>query len=147
MTKYLSGKKYDTSTAKELANRSDGEGFTRLRETLFRKNSGEFFLYGEGGALTMYSRKQCDGSVGWGEKIVPLTFEQAQEWAEMYLDGGEYEEIFGSSDFDVDGDKRTVSFYLSSSVIIFAKNQATANKQSFSGYIEDLIRKDIDKHT
>ena len=33
-----------------------------------------------------------------GEKIIPLSENEAKKWAENHLDGDEYEKIFGSVD-------------------------------------------------
>jgi hypothetical protein len=97
MKKIINGKKYDTETAKELARRDNGFGcseFDYVEETLYRKRTGEFFLYGTGGAASRYST-HC-GNMWYGdERIMPLTEEEAKEWCEEYLDGDEYEGIFG----------------------------------------------------
>lgn len=101
MKKIINGKVYSTETAKKVASwyssyaRND---FHYYEEELYQKKTGEFFLYGEGNAASPYS-KSC-GQNEWcgGEKIVPLTFAEAQEWAEKHLDGDEYCEIFGEPD-------------------------------------------------
>lgn len=50
MKKIINGKKYDTESAQEICSRSSGHygDFHRVAETLYRKKTGEFFLYGEG---------------------------------------------------------------------------------------------------
>lgn len=95
MKRIINGKKYDTETAKEKAYASNGAAgsFSYYAETLYKKKTGEFFLYGEGGPLTEYSQKCSDGSIGWGKKIVPLTETEAKEWAEQNANE-KYEEIF-----------------------------------------------------
>ena len=97
MKKIINGRMYNTETATELGNFWNGlsaSDFRYLSETLYRKKNGEFFLYGEGGAMTEYS--QPDGDMtGGGEKIIPLTEEQAKHWAEEKLDADTYIEIFG----------------------------------------------------
>jgi hypothetical protein len=103
MKKVINGKVYDTETAKKVASwyssyaRND---FHYYEEELYQKKTGEFFLHGEGNAASPYS-KSC-GQNEWcgSEKIVPLTFAEAQEWAEKHLDGDEYCEIFGDPDED-----------------------------------------------
>lgn len=97
MKKIINGKKYDTETATEVGSYWNYRGntdFSHVYEVLYRKKTGEFFLYGEGGPNTRY--RQCYGSgYGSGEKIIPYTREEAMEWAEENLDAEEYEEIFG----------------------------------------------------
>lgn len=98
MKKIINGKKYDTETAKKVgyacanAPRND---FSFWEEELYKKKTGEFFLYGHGGPATGYA-KPC-GNNAWqsGERIYPITIEKAKEWAERHLDADEYEEIFG----------------------------------------------------
>ena len=101
MKKIINGKVYDTDTAKKVASwyssyaRND---FHYYEEELYQKKTGEFFLYGEGNAASPYS-KSC-GQNEWcgSEKIIPLSFKEAQEWAEKHLDGDEYCDIFGEPD-------------------------------------------------
>lgn len=71
----------------------------RLVDDLYRKRNGEYFLHGQGHALTKWACSYGDMS-GWGEEIVPMTEEEAREWAEKHLDGEEYEEIFGAIEED-----------------------------------------------
>lgn len=106
MKKYINGRKYDTETAQAVGswsnNRSYGD-FSRCEETLYRKKTGEFFLYGEGGPMSRYAKSAGDNSWSGGEEIHPLTFDEAREWAEEQLDGDEYEKIFGEiGDDDTD---------------------------------------------
>ena len=59
------------------------------------KKTGEFFLYGEGGPWSKYSRRISQNEWGGGEEIRPLTLQEAQKWAEKHLDADEYEQVFG----------------------------------------------------
>ncbi len=98
MKRIIKGKKYDTETATKLgyacsnASRND---FSFWEEELYRKKTGEYFMYAFGGPATGYA--ELCGNNCWksGERIYPLTIEKAKEWAERYLDVDEYEEIFG----------------------------------------------------
>ena len=97
MKKIIDGRMYNTETATELGDFWNGLGasdFNSLSETLYRKKNGEFFLYGEGGAMSKYSQLFGNESCG-GEEIIPLTEEQAKHWAEKNLDADKYIEIFG----------------------------------------------------
>ena len=98
MKKIIAGKKYDTNTAKILgsAGYSHPGDFSFWTEQLYRKRTGEFFLYGVGGPMSKYSRSvDCNTFTG-GEEIIPLTVKEAQKWAEKYLEVEEYELIFGA---------------------------------------------------
>lgn len=98
MKRIINGKKYDTATAKEIGSASNGGGwrdFSHWEETLYRKKTGEFFLFGEGGPMTCYSVSCGQNSWSGGSAIRPLTEAEAKEWAERYLDVDDYEEIFG----------------------------------------------------
>ena len=97
MKKIINRKKYDTETAKELGGNSNGMGrgdFRYIAETLYQKKNGEFFLHGAGGAMTEYAESYADGR-GFGERIIPITEEEARDWVEKNLDAEDYEEIFG----------------------------------------------------
>ena len=97
MRRIINGKAYDTSTAKEVGNYSylyPGE-FDYVEETLYLKKTGEFFLYGEGGARSRYAESAGNGFWGSGSRIIPLREDEARAWAEGCLTGEEYEEIFG----------------------------------------------------
>ena len=47
-----------------------------------------------GGPMSKY-REQTDSETSGGEKIIPLTIEKAQAWAEVNLDAQDYAAIFG----------------------------------------------------
>jgi len=97
MKKIINGKRYDTETAQLIgsASYSNRTDFHFWNEELYRKKTGEFFLYGEGGPASKYSRQIEQNTWSGGEQIIPLTLEEAQEWGEKYLDADEYEEVFG----------------------------------------------------
>ena len=96
MKKVINGKMYNTDTAKELDYRqiSNKSDFNFLCETLFQKKTGDYFLHGDGGALSIYSITE-NGSSSGSEKIIPFSEKQAKEWAEKHLNGDEYILIFG----------------------------------------------------
>lgn len=97
MKKIINGKKYDTQTAKAVGEYSNGysySDFNYVRETLYLKKTDEFFLYGEGGAMTRYHERVGNCCTN-GEAIIPLTRKKAMMWAEENMTAEEYEEIFG----------------------------------------------------
>ena len=97
MKKIINGKKYDTDTAKEVGYWNNGRlynDFYYAEETLYKKKTGEFFLYCEGGAASNYSHKKGNMMVdGW--ELKSITEDEAKKWAEEYLTVEEYEKIFG----------------------------------------------------
>lgn len=98
MKKIIDGRKYDTETAKEVGYWSNGLSwgdFSHVSETLFLKKTDEFFLYGEGGAMSEYAQYSGANSWGGGEMIRPMTVDQAKLWASRRLSVREYESIFG----------------------------------------------------
>lgn len=97
MKKIINGKKYDTETATSVWEYSSNYACSDYKyydETLYKKKTGEFFLYGEGGPASKYAQKTIGGYTG-GKEIIPLTEKDAKEWAEERLDCDEYEALFG----------------------------------------------------
>lgn len=140
MKKIINGKVYDTETAKELASWSDGmsfRDFSHMKETLFRKKTGEFFLYGQGGPMTKYAVSAGQNSWSGGSKIIPLTWESAREWAEEHLGANDYESIFGP--VAEDDSRTTIALSLSAGSVERAKRAAAQAGISLSAYIESLI--------
>jgi len=58
MKKIINGKRYDTETAQLIgsASYSNRTDFRFWSEELYRKKTGEFFLYGEGGPASKVDR-------------------------------------------------------------------------------------------
>lgn len=101
MKKVIGGRRYDTETAEHIADGGNGypiDDFNCCLEELYRKRTGEFFIYGYGGPYSKYCKWFSDNSCGFGEKITPITIDEAKAWVEKYLDGDQYEEIFGKVD-------------------------------------------------
>lgn len=97
MKAIIKGRKYNTDTARLVARDSNDLGWRDYRyyiESLYRKKTGEFFLYGEGGPASKYRVRNGDC---WdtGEQIIPLTNEKAREWIEQNCSVETYEELFG----------------------------------------------------
>ena len=98
MKKIINGKVYNTETAQEVGSWSNNlsyRDFNHCEEALYRKKTGEYFLYGVGGPRSPYAERVGDNSWSGGSAIRPLTFEEAREWAEEKLSAEEYESIFG----------------------------------------------------
>ena len=97
MKRIIKGKLYNTDTASRIGSCefSNPGNFRYCFEELYRKNNGEFFLCGEGGPLSMYSVQTDTNSWSFGEKISPLTVEEAKKWSEVHLSAETYIELFG----------------------------------------------------
>lgn len=96
--KIINGKRYDTGAAKLIGtwdNRLSVTDFRHVSEKLYRKITGEYFLYGEGGAMSKYSQSSGERSWMSGFKITPLTRAQALRWAEeSFMSADEIEKEF-----------------------------------------------------
>lgn len=140
MKKYISGKKYDTETAQAVGSWSNNlsyRDFGWCRETLYRKRTGEYFLHGEGGALSRYAEPGNGNMRGPGESIRPMTFDEARSWAEEKLTGDEYEQIFGEiADDDTDC---LISAVIKASSRDKLRRAAEKTGKTISQIVNDLI--------
>ena len=104
MKKVIKGKLYDTETARRIDTVSGGAEFRTdfhyWEETLYCKKTGEYFLHCAGGEASQYAEK-VGSLTGWGERIKPLSYDEAQQWAEKYLDGDQVIAEFGEPVEDV----------------------------------------------
>ena len=98
MKKIINGRMYNTDTAKRLCSADNGgscRDFSHWEEELYQKKTGEFFLYGEGGPASKYSRSCGQNEWCGGCDITPMTEQQAREWMEQNATADEYIEVFG----------------------------------------------------
>jgi len=140
MQKIINGKKYNTETAEQVGFYSERYGrndFNWLEETLYKKRTGEFFLFGEGGPASRYCTWIDSRNRASGDKIIPMTFDEAREWAEKHLEVEEYEEIFGEVE---EGEMKGVMYSLPVAAIEKVKRVAQERRCSASQVIEDLIK-------
>lgn len=140
MKKIIKGKVYNTETAKMVGEYSNGlsySDFCHCYEELFQKKTGEFFLWGAGGPMSKYAEHHGWNETSGSEKIMPMTYNEAKEWAEDHLDADEFEAIFG----EVSEDESKVQICISISVASAEKAKREAAKAgiSVSDYIESLI--------
>lgn len=140
MKKIINGKVYDTATAQCVGEWSNG--YTRRvpmwhEEALFRKRTGEFFIYGEGGHRSQYAKEVGTRQWSSGERIMPLTWDEARGWAEEKLSADEYEGIFG--EVAEDETRQTLTVSLSAASIERGKRFAARSGISISAFIEMLI--------
>lgn len=96
MKRIINGKRYDTDTAQFIKTYSSDLSINDFRyydESLYLKKTGEFFLYATGNGASRYAGQYGDLR-GPGEKIVPLTLDEAKAWVEKIEDPDLYEELF-----------------------------------------------------
>ena len=135
MKKIINGKLYNTDTAKQLGEWVNDitDNLNWVSETLYQKQRGEFFLHGEGGPRSKYAESIGQGSWSSGEKIIPLSYDAAQAWAEEYLDANAYQAAFGPVEEDDSTVRRLIS--MPASVEERIKREAAQAGMSFSAYI------------
>lgn len=138
MKKIINNRIYDTATAalKASYNNSRFGDFAYLKESLYLKKTGEYFLHGEGGAQTRYAGR-TGNMYHDGEAIIPVTYQEAQKWAEEKLSGDEYEAIFGAVT-EVEG-REQVNMMIKKASLAKAKRAAQEAGISLTAYIEGLI--------
>lgn len=141
MVKIVKGRKYDSETAKEVGSYSNAGGwrdFSHYEETLYKKRTGEFFLHGAGGPMTRYAERVDQNSWSGGSDIIPLTYEDAREWAEKHLDADVYETEFGV--VDEDGSRAALNLSLPISLIDSLRREAVEKNVTLSALVESKLR-------
>jgi hypothetical protein len=139
MKKIINKKLYDTDTAKELAvwdNDYYPNDFNYAVERLYRKRTGEYFLYGSGGGMSRYAEHTPSGW-GWGQQIIPMTYDEAQTWAEEHLTADEYAEIFGMPD-EGDDSKTVITITLPTTKAAALRQAAEKAGMSIGAYIDSV---------
>ena len=98
MKSIIAGRMYNTDTATLVArveNMADVRNFRYKNEELYRKKKGQWFLFGEGHALSEYGKSYGDNTYGWWETIIPYNDDDAKMWLEDNNKVDEYIEYFG----------------------------------------------------
>ena len=140
MKKIINGKVYDTEKAKQVASYSNAgswRDFQHYEETLYLKKTGEYFLFGEGGPMTRYARSDGQNSWTGGERIEPLTYAAAMEWAEEHLTASEYESIFG--EVEEDDSKVLTTFNLTRATVEKLRRESQERGMSLSALVEEKL--------
>ena len=97
MKKVINGKRYDTETATKVADDSYSNygDFGYWSEEIYRTKRGNWFLVGEGGAMSPYARAVGQNETRGGSVIIPFTKKEALAWLEAHTEDSEaYEEYF-----------------------------------------------------
>lgn len=137
MKKVIANKLYDTDSAKLIGSWSEGTDNTFMEESIFRKKTGEYFLYGNGGSDTKYG-VHVGKLLGPGEEIIPLSDEKARKLAKDHL-WEVYHKVFGVAD----GKSKALTIYLESSMCELLKQKAEKLGISKSEYVSKLLEKEL----
>lgn len=146
MNKIIRGKRYNTETAQLIGTYEANEPIDSdswFREELYQKRTGEFFMFGQGGADTQYCIFSKDGKCKAGQTLEPLDTAEAEVWCEEHLTGDEYEAIFG--EVEEDGSRSTTCITLPNSLLNTLKSEAQEKDVTFSKYIEKIIVKGMNE--
>ncbi|NLE25783.1 MAG: hypothetical protein GX625_10680 [Clostridiaceae bacterium] len=97
MKTIINGKLYNTLTATLVGEYDNGylpKDSKYMEEELYRKKTGEYFLYGRGGGLSKYAEHEGNYRTE-GSAVIPLTVEEAKYWVEKHLSVNTYIKLFG----------------------------------------------------
>lgn len=98
MKKIINGKVYNTDTAQfigEWENNYNTGDFRYCREVLYKTKKGNYFVYGEGGPMSKYSKSCGNNSSTGSEDIELITPDEARMWAHHYMDADVVIQFFG----------------------------------------------------
>lgn len=98
MKKYIDHHLYDTDKAFEVEtyeNHYHEFDCRYIKETLYQKPNGEWFLLAHGGSWTKYRKPRKLGGFSGSTVIVPLSLDKAKEWAKTHLSSEVYILTFG----------------------------------------------------
>lgn len=140
MKKIIDGKVYNTETAAcvgEWSNEYYCNNFKYASEELYKKKNGEFFLYGEGGPISIYAVSTGNSSWSGGSKINPLTPKEAYSWAMEKLSASKFEEIFGT--ITEDETNHLLSVNLPNNIYQLLLSLANSNEKSISDIITEFV--------
>lgn len=140
MKKIINGKLYDTEKATEVAEWSDGavNDFRYIEETLYRKRTGEYFLYCYGGPMTRYSERVGD-AYGYGAEIIPLSYEDACSWGEDHMDADAWQDEFGPAEDSGDNAVAHIHATVSETARRMLENECKRTGETRSAVIDRLL--------
>lgn len=141
MKKIIDGRMYNTETAKQVGSRWDSTDyvtdFDYFSETLYRKKTGEYFIYGSGNAASPYATYEGNHTYSGGSAIRPMSYEVAREWAEKHLDVDEYEAEFGV--VDESDELCNVSVRIPAHLKVALDRYCAANGKTLGAVIAELL--------
>ena len=141
MKRIINGRKYDTETATEVHewSRNAPSDFDYIEETLYRKRTGEYFIYGYGGPMTRYAKREAYGNgYCFGSSIIPVSYDEAREWAEEHMSADEYEAEFGEVP-ESDGEDVVLSVRVSPATRERLRRMAAESGRSQGAVLDELV--------
>ena len=99
MKAVINRRRYNTDTAVFVTSHTNGvtaRDFHYSSEALYRTSRGNWFLAGEGGAFSHYSRSCGQNQWTGGSGIIPLSKEEALELLESWGEDEVIEEYFSA---------------------------------------------------
>lgn len=138
MKKIINGKKYDTETARLVGEYSNGyalSDFNHVTEELYQKRTGEYFIHGEGGAMSRYAEPYPGGGWQSGERVMPISYAEAQTWVEQYLDADAYEAEFG----EVSEDAAPQPVKISGQAYAMLKRRSAESGKTITALVDELL--------
>lgn len=142
MKKIINNKVYDTATATWIGSSYNGREYNDLAysgETLYRKRTGEYFLHGEGGPMTSYAVRTGSNSWSCSERITPISYAAARQWAEDHLSADAYEAEFGA--VTEDDSQTTINLSLRADTVDALRRAAAEAGVPVSAYAEQLLHR------
>lgn len=138
MKKIIRGRLYDTETATLIGEKTSGLPRNDLdywEEELYRKRTGEYFVFGWGNARSKYGVWKNNHGMS-GEKILPLSYEEAAAWAEEVLSPEEYSGLF---EIERDDTTERLTISLSKENISKLRQYAAIHDKTISRVISEWI--------
>lgn len=139
MRQIIKSKVYDTNTAKKMGTFRDLEGsgdFDYYEVSLYRKKTGEFFLHTWSEPKSQYC--EITGCSNWA-RIIPLTYDEAQKWAETALTEEQYKNIFfGAVDEDTEMEALTVQ--LPTAIVIQLRRRTDKSGQLIKKAVAEALQ-------
>lgn len=144
MEKMVHNRRYNTDTSYLLGSWTNDsqEESSYFVEELYQKRSGEYFLYGKGGSKSRFAQQVRSQWLS-GEKIVPLTWDEAKAWAENHLSPEDFEKHFG--EISITDVRQAFTVYISTGTIQQIRRSCAKSGKSMSAYIESIVWEDARK--
>lgn len=143
MERIIRGRRYNTATAEAVAEHeyvhpSDLEW---MHEVLYRKRTGEYFLWGAGGPRSKYRKRVKKDVFDSGESIKPITLDEAKVFIKKYGTVETYKNQFEINEFD--GETIQLNIYLSAPTFQRLKIASVERGESMTKLVSKLIDENL----
>ena len=145
MEQTVNQKTYNTETAKPLGNWQRGYSSEKgyISETLYMTDAGDYFLHGEGGPRSRYAQRVGMNTWGYGERIIPMSDEEAHAWAENHLTESTLHHVFVQTAYD--GCLTPMMIHLKCTTAERLQKLAAEQGRDVSALAEELIFKALEQ--